>query len=44
MIEKCDTKKYEWMCKTCDKTMQKSKMLIQDHSNDLGHCPVLDIY
>ena len=36
IVGKCDTKK--WTCKTCENRMTKSKMLMQAHSNGLGHC------
>ena len=39
ILEKCDTGKSNWICRTCDKSMRKDKMPIQAHNNGLGHCP-----
>ena len=39
IVEKCDTGKSNWICKTCDRSMRKGRMPEQAFNNGLGHCP-----
>ena len=39
IFNKCHSGKSQWICKSCDKTMKKSKMPAQAYVNGLKHCP-----